>query len=398
MMLVIRTLATAAALAAILVTGLPAANAAPGDDGLVITTIPKVPGFQVTIDDETVPTDESGIAQFKTRKIKNLNDRLKSEPQELELDGREVRVESGNVRWKNNGAAIWMNIFWPVSFTFIDVNGEPVDVDRVESVLLKSQTGEIVEASAKEATWLQGSRVVSLGGGPQNKQIQWAIQEVKYASSNVVNSAQQRFEPAETEEVVVELLFYRTKVIVKDAFFGFPIGDAVLVTSPDGRVERFPLAENGMVNLPSLPRGDYSIVVEGPGPRMARPVAISRNQVLDLKFYSWLDVGLVGGFLAAFAIGTLGLGWWRRRANNSVLEDDRANNSVAEDDRPYRSVAEDDEVRAYLDNESAPTIQLPINGAAAPVSETVPPWESPATAWPSSAGGARRRMITPESR
>ena len=108
------------------------------------------------------------------------------------------------------------------------------------------------------------------------------------------------------------------------------------------------------MNLPSLPRGDYSIVVEGPGPLMARPVAISRNQVLDLKFYSWLDIGLVGGFLAAFAIGTLCLGWWRRRAHNSV--------------------AEDNEVQPDLDDESASTIRLSIPPAsAASVSWTHPP-------------------------
>jgi hypothetical protein len=410
MMLLIRTLATSAALAVILITGVSVANAAPGDDGLVITTIPKVPGFQVTIDDETEVTDESGIAQFKTRKIKNLNNRLKSEPQELELDGREVRVESGNVRWKGNGAHIWINKFWPVRFSFIDVNGEPIDVDRVESVQLKSQTGELVEASAKGVTWLHGLRVVSLGGGPEEKTIPWSIQEVNYASSNVVNSSQQRFEPAETEEVVVELLFYRTKVIVKDAFFGFPIGDAVLVTSPDGRVDRFPLAENGTVNLPSLPRGDYSIVVEGPGPLMARPVAISRNQVLDLKFYSWLDIGLVGGFLTAFAVGTLGLGWWRRRANNSGVEDNRANNAVVEDNRANNAVVEDNRANnavvednrannAVVEDEPAPTIQMPINGASdASVPWTHPPWESTAPTWPPSAGRARRALNASESR
>jgi hypothetical protein len=72
--------------------------------------------------------------------------------------------------------------------------------------------------------------------------------------------------------------------------------------------------------LPSLPRGDYAIVIDGPGPRMTRPVAISRDQVLDLKFYSWLDIGIVVGFLAAFAIGTLWLGWWHRRAHSPMVE------------------------------------------------------------------------------
>jgi hypothetical protein len=174
------------------------------------------------------------------------------------------------------------------------------------------------------------------------------------------------------------LLFYRTEVIVKDAFFGFPIGDAVLVTSPDGRVDRFPLAENGTVNLPSLPRGDYSIVVEGPGPGMARPVAISRNQVLDLKFYSWLDIGLVGGFLAAFAIGTLGLGWWRRRAINSAVEDDSEWQLYGEHD------------------DTAPTIVMPaIPAPDASISSARRVSRSAATAAPPP---APRHSVAPESR
>ena len=54
MMPVIRTLATAAVMAVILVTEVSPANAAPADKGVVITTIPEVRGFQITLDDETV--------------------------------------------------------------------------------------------------------------------------------------------------------------------------------------------------------------------------------------------------------------------------------------------------------------------------------------------------------
>jgi hypothetical protein len=380
MMPAVRAVATAALMMAlILVSGVSPADAAPSDEGVAIKTMPVVEGFPITLDDETVLTDESGTAQFQTSDRQNLTERVKVKNQKLELEGRKVRVEPSNKYLKAAIPTVAMDVFWRVGFSFVDLHGAPVDVGRIEYVQLKSSTGELLEIRANENVWLHGSRVVSLNGGPVYKEIQWSIEAVQYASSNVVNSAQQRFEPAKTEEVVVELLFYRTKVIVKDAFFGFPIGDAVLVTSPDGRVERFPLAENGTVNLPSLPRGDYSIEVEGPGPRMTRPVAISRNQVLDLKFYSWLDVGLVGGFLAAFAIGTLCLGWWRRRAKNSVVEDD--------------------ELQPDQDDKSASTIRLPITRAsAAPVSWTHPPWESTATASPPPAGGARRRMSTPESR
>jgi hypothetical protein len=248
----------------------------------------------------------------------------------MKLNGREVRVRASRVYPNGGQPRLALDIFWPVRFSFLDVNGAPIDVGRIESIQLKSQTGESRNAAAKGTEWLQGSRVVSLGGGPQNKNIQWAIQAVEYASSNVVNSAQQRFEPAKTQAVEVKLLFYRSRVTVKDAFFGFAVGDAVLITSPDGRVDRFPLAENGTVDLPSLPRGDYSIVVDGPGPRMSRPVAISRDQVLDLKFYSWLDIGIVVACLAAFGIGTLWLGWRRRRSHSAVVEDDSETQRVPE--------------------------------------------------------------------
>jgi hypothetical protein len=386
MMPALRAVATVALMMALIpVTGALPANAAPSEEGVEIKTIPAVEGFQITLGDETVPTDESGVAQFRTRDRQNLTERVKVKNQKLKLEGRKVRVEPSNRYLKAAEPTVAMDVFWRVGFSFVDPQRAPVDVGRIEYVQLRSSTGELLEIPANQNVWLQGSRVVTLNGGPQYKEIQWSIEAVKYASSNVVNSAQQRFEPADTGEVEVVLLFYRTNVTVKDAFFGFPSGDAVLVTSPDGRVDRFPLAENGTVNLPSLQRGEYSIVVEGPGPRMARPVAISRNQVLDLKFYSWLDVGLVGGLLAAFAIGVLLVGWWRRRAHESVVDDE-----VQAD--------LDDEVQADPDNESAPTIQLPINGAsAASASWTHPPWESTAAAWPPSAGGARRRMSTPES-
>jgi hypothetical protein len=380
MTLAVRALVTTALMALFLVSELLPANAAPSERNVVIKTIPAVPDFPITLDDETVLTNESGIAQFRTRDRQSLTERVKVRDQKLKLDGQKVRVAPSNKYLDGAKPTVAMDIFWPVRFTFVDVHGEPVDVDQIRSIELKSSTGETRTASAKGIVWLQGKRVVSLGGGPVDKEIQWSIEAVDYASSNVVNSAQQRFEPAETQALQIELLFYRTKVTVKDAFFGFKIADAVLVTSPNGHVDRFPLHENGSVELPSLPRGNYSIAVEGPGPRMDRPVAISRDQVLDLKFYSWLDIGLVGGFLAAFAIGTLGLGWWRRRAHRRMSEHDSREQS-------------------HLDYESASSIQLPTTPApTAAASWALPPWESVATARTPTVRRSHRHKRAPESR
>jgi hypothetical protein len=381
----VRVLATSVLTGLILLTGILPADAAPRERRVVIETIPAVPNFPIILDSKRVLTNESGRAEFKSRDSQNLRDRVKVEDQKIKLDGRKVRVEPTYKYLEFGQPTVAMSIFWQVHFSFVDLHGEPVDVDRIKSVQLKSSTGELLTVSAKEAVWLQGKRVVTLGSGPQEKEIQWSIDAVEYAASNVVNSAQQRFEPAETQAVPVELLFYRTTVRVKDAFFGFKAGDAVLVTSPDGHVDRFALGEDSTVNLPSLPRGNYSIMVDGPGPRMDRPVAISRDQILDLKFYSWLDIGLVVGFMAVFAIGTLCLGWWRRRAHRRLIQDGA-------------------EGEPHLDYESAATIQLPATPApVVSASWALPPWDSVGTAVPPSIPDSHRRRSShrhraPESR
>src|SRR4029450_11919459 len=93
----------------------------------------------------------------------------------LKLDGRKVRVEPSNKYLDAAQPTVAMDIFWPVRFSFADVHGESVDVNQIKSVQLKSSTGELLTVSAKEPVWLQGKRVVSLGGGPQEKEIQWSI-------------------------------------------------------------------------------------------------------------------------------------------------------------------------------------------------------------------------------
>lgn len=56
---------------------------------------------------------------------------------------------------------------------------------------------------------------------------------------------------------------------------------------------------------------------------MTQPVAISRNQDAVLRFYSWLDISAVLGFLLLFGVGTLVVGSRRRRAHRLTARGDR---------------------------------------------------------------------------
>jgi hypothetical protein len=89
----------------------------------------------------------------------------------------------------------------------------------------------------------------------------------------------------------------------KDAFFGFPVGSAIRLRFPTGRVERHELDENGRALLPSLPRSDYEVTVDGPGFSFSRPVRLSRNQEVELEVLSYLDIGLAMFVGLAFVIG-----------------------------------------------------------------------------------------------
>ncbi|MFP5369606.1 MAG: hypothetical protein ACLGI3_02505, partial [Actinomycetes bacterium] len=197
----------------------------------------------------------------------------------------------------------------------------------IETITVKSPTGEIVDLPAAGVTWLRGSRAVSTGTTLVPDQLAWAVQQVEFAGSNVVNVSQQRFRPAEQPSVDLTLLFFSLDLRVRDALFGHPQGGAVELAYPDGHTERFDVDDDGRLSVTTLPRGQYTLTILGPGPAMSRPLAVSRDQDLELAFYSWWDIGALVGALATLAVGLAATGAYRRRRQAAL---DRSEASAAE--------------------------------------------------------------------
>lgn len=271
-----------------------------------IGTVPAVAGFPVTFDGVTRSTDEKGVAHFSAKNSTSLASRVVLHDATMNINGRPVKV-SGQRLYGVTNPRITLDLSYQVSFSFANINGGHIDADEIKTVTVKSVTGLVAKIPAHSASWLQGSRVVPLPGGLQVKDLYWTIQDVEYAGSNVVNASQQRFEPAHQQSVKVSLLFYGVKLHVHDALFGYSEGRAVDLVYPNGSTSHIPLDKHGRVELPALPRGNYTLTAVGPGPEMSRPIAISRNQVVDLKFYSWVDLALVAAVLLLFTVGGL---WW----------------------------------------------------------------------------------------
>jgi hypothetical protein len=121
--------------------------------------------------------------------------------------------------------------------------------------------------------------------------------------TNVVTRARNRFSPRELHgPYKVALLFFSARVTSSDAIFGFPLGSSVTLTYPSGRTRLVKLSKDGTVDLTGLPRGNFKIKADAPGVSPERPLALSRDQVVDLKVISYLDLALAAAVLGALAI------------------------------------------------------------------------------------------------
>lgn len=186
---------------------------------------------------------------------------------------------------------------------FVRRGGEALPPGVIQSYTLKSRTGKVLTVKGSAPVLLQGTRVVPFTGKLVSKDIEWSIQSVMVDGTNVVTRAQHRFSPRKLRgPLKVPLLFFSATISSADAIFGTPIGRSVTLTYPSGRERTVRLSKDGTSDIPGLPRGNFTIKANVPGVSPERPLALSRDQVVDLKVISYLDLALVAALLGAVAI------------------------------------------------------------------------------------------------
>jgi hypothetical protein len=195
-----------------------------------------------------------------------------------------------------------------VSVHFTDLAGAPIDTKTITSYTLKSSMGDHIERSDEKPIWLPSTRVGRLGGDLEVLKIYYSMDEVMVDGSNVVHHAQYRFQPTETQKWTIPLLYFSAHFSGADAIFGSPKGSSVKIIAPDGQAQVVPLGKDGTAYLPSLPRGTYTVQVLGGGYSPPAPVALSKNQSVNLVVVSYLDMALVAGLGIVIVVGLLLVG------------------------------------------------------------------------------------------
>ena len=256
-------LALAAALSSPLFLAPPAAaqQSPRGGAALELQTIPRMPGMRFSLDGRTVEADRRGRLRVRAADVRGLESRLRLRLVDADVAtgvrARLDRIEPGAT------PRIVLDLYYRMRPRLVDLAGERVDPGRISSVTLRGSHGVVQTFEGRAWPMLQGTRAVR--SARESEKLAYVVERVTVDGANVVNRAQQRFLPSQSRNIQVELMFYPTRFVARDALLGFPIGSGIRLQLPDGRTRRHALGPDADLTLPSLPRGQYRVSVEAPG-------------------------------------------------------------------------------------------------------------------------------------
>ncbi|GGL89758.1 endo-1,3-alpha-glucanase family glycosylhydrolase [Micromonospora yangpuensis] len=292
----------------------PAAPASALPGTLRLQLVPPMAGVTAKVDGDTARSDRLGRMKLRVRNFTGLDDRLSVLPTTV-AEGRRVVFDRtrGSVDHGVRGRIVEVGLrtIRQVHWNFLNRFDEAVPIDRVSTMRLRSNTGEIFNLAGRqlrEPLWVAESRTQQGPRGLASKRLYYVVDDVVVDGASVVNRAGQKFVPWDLQSWTVRLLFYRVSFTATDMFFGWSAGDGIALTRADGRVERLRFAADRTAVVPDLPRGTYTVTVAGGGVSFARPVSISRDQQVVLTVITPFDLGLVVAGLLTLAIGVVLIG------------------------------------------------------------------------------------------
>ncbi|MBE0686641.1 MAG: hypothetical protein IH585_11650 [Anaerolineaceae bacterium] len=290
---------------------------------VIVQVTPPIPNVGFMMDQRKFYTNEEGIATISLNetgvyRLFVLDDEYDQPNQRIEL-GRwteEIYEPYQDISVPTNKVIqVGLNVFQIFSLDFVDLSGHKVDPSRVSEFTIRSLQGDMFVLKNGEPRWFPASRTARRLTGLEETKLYYSVINVIVDGSNVVNQSQQRFYTSAGGNLTIELILYSLTVNAKDGLFGWTVGDSLLLEYPDGKTEEFPLDEKGSVTINSLARGTYYLNISGvKGLDNKIPVALSRDQDVNMKLITYLDITVFGIFGLLLVLGLLlyGRPWiWR---------------------------------------------------------------------------------------
>ncbi len=279
-----------------------------------VHTTPSLPGIRFSLNHQVFSSDDYGVARIEVKTAGTY--RLEVLP----LDSRDPNIQMAFSRWgddifqparyikvpSDKPIQVGFEVSYQVNQTFVDLSDKPVDLSRITSVTLKGSSGTAYTFEDHQPHWLPAGRVIRLNNGLQETKILYSVISVMIDGSNVVSQAQQRYYVHPNDVWPVKLLLYSARFTAHDALFGFPIGSGIHMEYPDGDVQSFSFNSDQEHSSKGLARGIYHVQVTGAkGYAPVTPIALSRDQDVELLVFSSVDLGVLVALGLFLSLGLL---------------------------------------------------------------------------------------------
>jgi hypothetical protein len=284
---------------------------------LTIQTVPPLEGIEFQLAEAQLESNSEGLVRFEITTPGTYNLAALLEPHtQISPDTRvtfarwvdEIFTPQRTIEITRSDMHIQIGFFLShaIQTHFIDLAGEPIDWSRVSSITLKSSSAAHRTIEKNEPYWLQSNRILRQRTGIFPTEVLWSVESVMLDGSNVVNRYQQRFLVKPNDDWEIQLLVYQARITSKDTLFGRSIGTGVSLTLPDGSVEQYPFDDQGELYVYDMARGQYKMQVDGAsGVAPLTPVALTKDQDVELKVLSGLDIATLMTLGVVLALGLL---------------------------------------------------------------------------------------------
>lgn len=284
---------------------------------VIVDTVPRVAGVVFSLDGATFSTDTHGRATAVVEDLNAVGGRLTlSTPQAGTNTVSIVQVtkqRSSTVFQRQLMVAL--NVSRPVSLAFRDPSGTPVSPSRITEVQLAGG-GTVLTLTGLEVghpVMLLSMVTRLVGSAWQAQQVRYAVMGVRIDGGEAVFTGQQRFDPNSSAVWPVSVAVFDVSVVAHDALFGSLVGLSTWITRPDGSGFEVVLDGDGPTTVASLVRGNYDIQAKAGPLGSDTKVVVSRNQVVDLRVVTTLDLLVVAGAVVGLAILLVLLGRYALR-------------------------------------------------------------------------------------
>jgi hypothetical protein len=282
-----------------------------------IIVTPPLPGIKFSLDGRVFSSDDYGVARIKVPQ----SGKYQLDILPLEFNDENIQMHFG--RWGDEAfepnreieiplkkpLQVGFEVSYQVSQTFVDLDHQPVDSSRISSITYKGSNGATFTFEDTGPHWLPAGRIIRLNNGLQETKILYSVMSVVIDGANVVSQAQQRFYVHENDLWTIQVLLYAVRFTARDALFGFPIGRGIHMEYPDGDVQSYSFDPKEGYALEGLARGIYRVTVTGAqGYAPPTPIALSRDQDVELMVFSYLDMGFLASIGLMLSVGLLAYG------------------------------------------------------------------------------------------